>query len=74
MGNKTDLQRVVLAEEGMEAAEKIGGYFECSVSQNPGAIDEIYDILVRKVKDQNAKTFMELNADEEETIMRRYLL
>ena len=56
MGNKTDLQRVVSTEEGMEAAEKIGSYFECSVSQNPGAIDEIYDILIRRVKEKKQKT------------------
>ena len=55
VGNKTDLKREVSAEEGMEAAQKIGSYFECSVSENSGAIDQIYEVLVKRIKDKNKK-------------------
>ena len=45
----------------MLAAEKIGSYFECSVAQNPGVMDQIYETLVRRINNKEEKTIMELN-------------
>ena len=63
MGNKTDLERAVV-EEGMHAAEKFGDYFECSVAENPNSIDQVYEILCRRIKNQGEKTMVELNEEE----------
>ena len=77
VGNKTDLNREVSTEEGMLAAEKIGGYFECSVVETPQIIDQIYQILVRRINSKEEKTIVELNGSGEqhlETEMKQFSL
>ena len=62
LATKTDLERSVQTDEGLNLANKIGGFMELSVLQNPSSVKEVYELLVRRIKDEGSHTIYELNS------------